>query len=181
MKLVISQNNKKSVWFLTKDMVETLKSVGIEFDRMEDIHKYAHLLTPKEIASILKLQDIIAGKFGVPVMPPTLNDIDVVNRQLIVRALDTVTREELQSHFAMHNKFYVHTTQSGFVLCLANKDDNGSMPGWEPLTADTLVPALLEGIYDKVGYNEVHFKEAVSTSVNEFSVANVFNLMAVTN
>lgn len=32
MKFVISQNNKKSVWFLTKGMVDALKSVSIEFD-----------------------------------------------------------------------------------------------------------------------------------------------------
>lgn len=181
MKFVISQNNKKSVWFLTKGMVDALKSVSIEFDQLDQLPKYVHLLTPSEIAIILKLQDIIAGKFGVPILPPVLNDVDAINRTLIERALNTVSSEDLQQHFNAHNKFYVHTTQNGFVLCLANKDETGSMPGWEPLAADTLVPALLEGVYEKFGYNEVHFKEVVKTSVNEFSLANIFNLMAVTN
>lgn len=180
MKFVISQNNKKSVWFLTKEMVDTLKSVSIEFDQLDQLPKLTDKLTPGEIAHIYKLQDIIAGKFGVPVMPPVLDIADVVNRTLIERALNTVNSEDLQQHFKVHNKFYVHNTQNGFVLCLANKD-TGTMPGWEPLTADTLVPALLEGLYMKFGYNEVHFKEAVKTSVNEFSLANIFNLMAITN
>ena len=181
MKFVISQHNKKSVWFLTKQMVDTLKSVSIEFDQLDQLPKLTDKLTPSEIAHIYKLQDIIAGKFGVPVLPPVLDGADVITHALIKRALDTVSSEDLQQHFAGHNKFYVHNTQNGIALCLANKDETGTIPGWESLTADTLVPALLEGLYKKFGYNDVHFKEAATTSVNEFSLANIFNLMAITN
>ena len=56
MKFVISQNNKKSVWFLTKGMVDALKSVSIEFDQLYQLTKFTEHLTPSEIANILKLQ-----------------------------------------------------------------------------------------------------------------------------
>ena len=179
MKFVISQNDKKSVWFITVDMLRVLSNASIQFDQMSKLHRYGEKLTPSEIASILALQNIMARKLGVPTLPPVFDGIDVIQKTLLTSAFNSVDSEELMAYAAKHNKFYVHAVQDGLVIAMGSKTQDVNPAGWDPLKSDTFPEAVLEALYDKLGYMDVHFKEANQTAVNEFSLADVLNLIAV--
>lgn len=177
MKYINKIDDKKSVWVLTESMAETLKNAGIGFGDMDQLPKYLGKLFANEIASIYKLQDTIAAKLGVVRSSITFDGVDKVNESLLTAAFNNVSSEELIDFITKHNKYYVHGTRNGFVICVTSRTSTNPMSGWDVLTSDTLPSALLEAIYMKVGYLESHFKEVTKSSIDGFTLADVYKLL----
>ncbi len=98
---------------------------------------------------------------------------------LLTTALNSADRNSLLEFVNKRNKFYVHGVKNGFVICILSKDDAEEPISWDPLVSSTLPSALLESIYQKIGYLESHPKPVTKAKVDEFCLADVFKLIAV--
>lgn len=180
MKYINRIDDQKSVWVLTESMAETLKNAGIGFHDIDQLPKFLGKLFANEIASIYKLQDTIAAKLGVVRSSITFDGVDKINQSLLVSAFNNTSSDELIDFISKHNKYYVHGTRNGFVICVTSRTSANPMSGWDVLTSDTLSSALLEAIYKKVGYMESHFKEVTKSSIDGFTLADVYKLLTIT-
>lgn len=180
MKYVYEEGDPKHIWFLTNDMLRALKSVSIKYEQLSDINSLIGKLYQSEIVHFYALQDVIAGKLGIVKQEDVFHDVeDPSIKALLTTALNSADRNSLLEFVNKRNKFYVHGVKNGFVICILSKDDAEEPISWDPLVSSTLPSALLESIYQKIGYLESHPKPVTKAKVDEFCLADVFKLIAV--
>ena len=176
MKFVINKEDKKSIWFLTKDMVDSLSSANVSLNQLDNIQNLIGTLSPNEVANILVFQDIIANTFAVKGTSSTVTTDDEVNAALLQYALDNVNREDLKKTASQYNRFYVKGIVNGCVVVFANTE---TLSDFTPLKS-TLVPqVVLEAVYTNFGYQDVHFNDLTLALNSEYTMAGILQTVAL--
>ncbi len=99
-----------------------------------------------------------------------------VLRAKIKQTLEGLPRLSILSAFANPGRFYVRDTQSGIILCQG--DTKPAEAVWIDSEESFFANALLKGIYNRIGYHQLHFSDVTVTQPGSFSLADVLRILA---
>lgn len=165
------------VFFLTREMLDTLISADIPLAALEKIATYHKQISPREIAVILQLQYAAGERLSVTLPNPEISFGEGVQGGLVRQAFNSLSSKPLVEKIRNTKHFSSIGVGDLVILLLLNEEEE--VAGWASLANKTFSSALLEAIFSKVGYLDSHFSKAIESSPSEFSLAHVYRLIDI--
>lgn len=166
--------------FLTRGMVDTLINASIPLQNAFDLPVYHGKLTYGEMAGISKYQDAVCVHLGIPVVNPKPAFGTGFEAASFAEAYDKFESAPFTTHLKTGKQFQTLVIGQTVIFVIGNLTDS-SVPGFSIQEANTFSGALLEMIYERVGYHEVHNGMSPYPKLGEFTLAEVLKLLSVEN
>ena len=166
--------------FLTRGMVDTLITASIPLQDAFNLPVYHGKLTYGEMAGISKYQDVVCTRLGIPSVNPKAAFGTSYEGTVFADAYDKLQSAPFTDHLNNSKQFQVLVIGQSVIFVIGNLTDS-SLPGFSIQEANTFSGALLEMIYERVGYHEVHNGMSPYPKLGEFTLAEVLKLLSVEN
>lgn len=172
--------NPFKFFFLTRGMVETLVRCSIPLQDLDKLSAYHGVLTYGEMADILKYQLIVGKTMGIPTTDAAAQFGKGFDGAMLADAFNASNSEALAGQFQAASQFQSLVIGQTIVMVAGVRTDK-PLPGFSVQEGSTFSAALLETIYERVGYLEAHSGKVTHPAIGEFTLAEVFKLLSIQN
>lgn len=166
--------------FLTSELLQTIQFQKIPLFNLYEIHAYHDKLTFHEVAAFIALQREAAKLFGVE---PETNEVwfpQDYNGKMVEQAFNEIDSKSLQE-FLRRGSNFKSMSVGKTILVVVDPKPEASTQSWEALKAKNISLAVLQTIYEQVGYLNVHFGRALKGSLGILTMTNVYRFVHLQN
>lgn len=172
--------NPFKFFFLTSGMVDTLIRSSVPLQDLDKLAVYHGVLTYGEMADILKYQLVVGKTLGVPTTDAKMQMGSGYDGAMLADAFNSSSSEALAGQFKAASKYQSLVIGQTIVMVAGDPKDK-LLPGFHLQESNTFSAALLETIYNRVGYLESHSGKITHSALGEFTLAEVFKLLSIEN
>lgn len=171
-----------NIYVLNNQMLDVFVGGTVSITELPKLITYHDKLSSNEIGNILRLQSVAAKK---------ITNKELSSDNLLASLKDKLTKSLIKDTFNRSDSigllkqinecssFYVKGIGCDNYVLLLNVDNVKVSVDWSELTSKKFSTALLETIYKKVGYLDVHFRTVPKNVTGDFSLSDVYKLINI--
>lgn len=174
----LANDCNKDIWFVTDQMADMLECKKIKITDVIKLPEFLDKLVIEDIIKVGHLQSRVAKLFFKTVSNPFVVDaVDEFFSDSYFKVINCLDGENLPSINVSFDKFYVKSIGDMIFVGMTQSNNQNtyfkSDTAYQELNSSTVENALIETLYDKYLYSDLHFKQLIVTKADELCMADM--------